>query len=300
LAYIAWFIFAVSAALFVYLAIPRRRALESQSPPSEPVGALRGSTTAPSTRPSQASQRASEKSKVTLRERLVHAGLYSDHLLPVLRVMRFVLLGLFVFVGIQFSVFGVVSVPWGVFIGVLGGVSATIAPGFFLDHLKRRRQVAMRRALPDALDIIVVALEGGLPVAASFQRVSSELSNVHPLLAAELTIVQREVQMGRTLGQAISSMAARFDLDDLRNMASVIQQSEKYGASVTRAFRVFADGLRERRKQRAENLARQATVKMVFPTVIFIFPAMFVVILAPTVLRLVEFFRSTNANFSQP
>jgi tight adherence protein C len=158
----------------------------------------------------------------------------------------------------------------------------------------------MRRALPDALDVIVVSLEGGLPVAASFRRVASELAGIHPLLAVELTIVQREVQMGRSLGEAMQNLAGRFDLDDLRNMASVIQQSERYGAGVTRAFRIFADGLRTSRVQQAEEMARKAAVKLIFPTVIFIFPVMFVVILAPAVIQLSTLIRSFNTQYTIP
>jgi tight adherence protein C len=90
------------------------------------------------------------------------------------------------------------------------------------------------------------------------------------------------------------NLAARFDLDDLRNMASVIQQSERYGSSVTRAFRIFADGLRTSRVQQAEEMARKASVKLIFPTVIFIFPVMFVVILAPAVIQLSSTLQSFN------
>ena len=178
--------------------------------------------------------------------------------------------------------------------GLLGAGFAALMPVFLLDYLKARRQTAMRRALPDALDVIVVSLGGGLPVAASFRRVASELAGIHPLLASEMTIVQREVQMGRSLGQAMHHLAMRFDLDDLRSMASVIQQSERYGASVTRAFQIFSDGLRASRIQKAEETARKASVKLVFPTVLFIFPVMFVVILAPAFIQLATVLRSFN------
>jgi tight adherence protein C len=232
--------------------------------------------------------------KISIRERLIHAGFYRENLLPLLRLTRVLLLGLIIAAGYLLSLTGAVTLKTGLTLGLLGSGFAALAPSFFLDYLKARRQMAMRRALPDALDVIVVALEGGLPVAASFRRVASELAGVHPLLATELTIVQREVQMGRSLGQAMHNLAARFDLDDLRNMASVIQQSERYGSSVTRAFRIFADGLRTNRVQQAEEMARKASVKLIFPTVIFIFPVMFVVILAPAVIQLSKTLQSFN------
>lgn len=297
--YLPWIVVAVAVSLIVFLVIPARKKPASAADAGKNAGS--SSSTLPVTKsrltrgPSPAA-----RNKTSLRERLIHAGFYQDNFLPVLRMMRFVMLGLIVFIGYLLSTFGLVSTRAGLFLGLLGGAFATIAPGFYLDFLKRRRQLAMQRALPDALDVIVVSLEGGLPVAASFSRVSTELAGAHPLLAIELTIVQREVQMGRSLGEAILNMAARFDLDDLRSMASVIQQSERYGSGVTRAFRVFADGLRQRRQQRAEEMARKASVKLVFPTVMFIFPAMFVVILAPAVLQLLEVLRSLNADMLKP
>lgn len=297
--YAPWLVTAVAALLICLLGLSRRtgRTATTTASKTPSTAGTRGlSVVLPS---AESSPRAVETPKVTLRDRLVHAGLYQESSWQLLRIMRFALLGLTVFAGYLCSTVGFVSLPLGLLYGLLGGVVATVSPSFFLDYLKSQRQSSMQRALPDALDIIVISLEGGLPIAASFQRVSSELGDTHPLLAAELGIVERELTMGRSLGQAISNMASRFDMDELRNMASVIQQSEKYGAGVTRAFRVFSDGLRERRRQRAEELAHKAAIKMIFPTVLFIFPAMFVVILAPAVFRFLELIRTMNVNISK-
>jgi tight adherence protein C len=175
-----------------------------------------------------------------------------------------------------------------VLIGLIGGIGATIAPAFLLDYLKVRRQTAMRRALPDALDVIVVCLEAGLSLPASFARVARELSEAHPALAMELRIVEREVQMGLSLGEAMRNFARRFDLEELRSLATVVVQADRYGASVSRAFKVFAGSMRLRRQQRAEERAHKAAVNLAFPTALFIFPAMLVVTLGPAVFAAIE------------
>jgi tight adherence protein C len=295
LTYWPWFVFIVCAIAMVWLLIPRRSLQESAAgedgsqgvPDTSSARSVAGSGSAPS-------------GKVTLRERLVHAGFYREGFLAMLRVARVLLLLGMIGCGYLLSLSGAVSREVGLTLGVLGSGFAALAPSFLLDFLKSRRQLAMRRALPDALDVIIVALEGGLPVAASFRRVASELAGVHPLLAVELTIVQREVQMGRSLGEAMQNLASRFDLDDLRSMARVIQQSERYGSSVTRAFRIFADGLRANRIHQAEEMARKASVKLIFPTVLFIFPVMFVVILAPAVIQLSSMLESYGAKATLP
>jgi tight adherence protein C len=187
-----------------------------------------------------------------------------------------------------FAYQGIISPLVAIIVGASIGGIGILAPSFWLDYLKSRRQTMMRRALPDALDTVVVCLEGGLSLSSAFSRVSTELSCVHPTLALELKIVEREVRMGRTTGEAIRSLAQRFDLEELRSMASVIIHSERYGASVSNALNVFAESLRVRRQQRAEELAHKSAIKIIFPTVFCILPAMFVVILGPAVMRVME------------
>ena len=184
--------------------------------------------------------------------------------------------------------FGMMSLSRGLFIGVTTGLAATIIPAVSLDYLKSRRQAGMRRALPDALDVLVVCLEGGLSLSSAFARVSRDLSDTHPVLAIELRIVEREVQMGLSLGEGLRNLAARFDLEELRSLAMVVDQSDRFGASVSHGFKVFASSMRLRRQQDAEEAAHKAAVKLILPTALFIFPAMFVVALAPAVFRAIE------------
>ena len=150
------------------------------------------------------------------------------------------------------------------------------------------RQTKIRRSLPDALDIMVVCLQGGLSLTGTLARVARELVSAHPLLAVELNIVERQIRMGHTAGQALRDFARRFDLEELRSMASVVSQSERIGSSVVGALTVFADTMRVRRHQRAEELAHKAAVKMLFPTLFCIFPAIFIVILGPAAIQIYQ------------
>ena len=136
--------------------------------------------------------------------------------------------------------------------------------------------------------MIVICLEGGLSLPASFDRVASELRTAHPMLADEMAILKREIQLGNTTGEALKKFANRFDIEELRSMASVVTQAEKYGASVTKALRVHADTLRLKRHQNAEAMAQEAPVKLVFPTVLFIFPALYIVMMTPAFMTVFE------------
>jgi tight adherence protein C len=163
-----------------------------------------------------------------------------------------------------------------------------IGPGFWLDGRKNKRQTNLRRALPDALDLLVICLEGGLSLPASLRRVGAELRTAHPLLALELNIVQREIQLGSSPGESLQKLGVRTDLEEIRSMASVITQAERFGASLVKSLRVHAETLRTKRQQHAEEMAGKAAVKVLFPTLFFIFPAIFVVILGPAVFQIME------------
>jgi tight adherence protein C len=115
------------------------------------------------------------------------------------------------------------------------------------------------------------------------------------MLSAELTICQREIQMGATTGEALRRVADRFDLEELRTLAAVVQQAERFGASIVHALRVHADSLRLKRFQRGEELAQRAAVKLVFPTILCIFPALFIVLAGPAVYRIFEMFQHLSA-----
>jgi tight adherence protein C len=174
--------------------------------------------------------------------------------------------------------------------GVAGVAAGMSIPGLALGSLRRRRQAQFRRGLPDCLDMMVLCLEGGVSLMAALQRVNDELQSAHPLLAAELTIVLREVQMGLTAGDAMKKFGERCGLEDVRNLAAVLQQSERFGAGVVKTLRIHADTCRQDRHRRAEELAQAAAVKILFPTLLCIFPAIFVVILGPAAYQIAAMF----------
>ena len=223
-------------------------------------------------------------------ERIIQAGFYRKRSIGFYYAVRISLMALpFVVVLIAIRL-GYVAPLMGFMYALVASAFGTVAPSLWLDYRKRQRQTKIRRALPDALDVIIVCVEAGMSLPASLARVSSELGPVHPLLASEMVICKREVQLGCSTGEALRHFAQRFDLEELRSLSSVIQQAEKFGASIAHALRVHAETLRVKRFQRAEELAQQAAVKLVFPTILCIFPALFIVLAGPAVFRIFEMF----------
>ena len=234
-----------------------------------------------------------EGERTKLQTRLIHAGLYRRQAMVVFLGVKVLLIAP-AFLCVAASLMGVVTLWQGLIIGLCLGIGGLIGPSFWLDRMKRKRQSNFRRALPDALDVLVICLEGGLSLAAGLRRVSTELRTAHPALASELAIVQREVQLGLTSGEALKKMGERSDLEEVRSLASVILQSERLGASLVKSLRVHAESLRLKRYQRAEEKAAVAATKVLFPTLLFILPAVFVVVLGPAAFHLIEMFGKMN------
>lgn len=234
-----------------------------------------------------------EGERTKLQTRLIHAGLYRRQAMVVFLGVKVLLIAP-AFLCVAASLIGVVTLWQGLIIGGCLVIVGLIGPSFWLDRMKRKRQSNFRRALPDALDVLVICLEGGLSLSAGLRRVSTELRTAHPELASELAIVQREVQLGLTSGEALKKMGERSDLEEVRSLASVILQSERLGASLVRSLRVHAESLRLKRYQRAEEKAAVAATKVLFPTLLFILPAVFVVVLGPAAFHLIETFGKMN------
>jgi tight adherence protein C len=228
--------------------------------------------------------------RTKLQVRLVQAGLYGRQAMPFFLGVKLMLMVTPGVIGLVAGLMGIVQLPVGLAAGAFVGVIGSIGPSFWLDRRKARRQVLFRRALPDALDVLVICLEGGLSLPGAMRRVAGELRTAHPALARELNIVQREVQLGRSSGEALRMFADRADMEELRGLSSVIVQTERFGASLVKALRVHAESLRIRRLQHAEELAQKASTKVLFPTVLFILPATFIVILGPAAIQLMAMF----------
>jgi tight adherence protein C len=229
---------------------------------------------------------ADENENEQLKERIVRAGLYKPGAISVFTVIRLLLIAIPVALALLASGMGWLPRNQALLFGLLAAIAATVAPGLWLDYLARARQTQLRRSLPDVLDVMIVCLEGGLNLQSTLSRVGGELAPAHPLLAHELGIVEREIELGRTTGDAMRQFARRFDLEELRSLTSVISQSERYGASVVQALLIYSDGMRIKRRQKAEEMAQKASVKMVFPTLLCIFPGIFVVLLGPAAIQI--------------
>jgi tight adherence protein C len=238
------------------------------------------------------SQREERRKRVG--ERLIQAGLYKPNSVGFFYTTQAVLGIVPIILGFAAATMGFAPLPIALILGAMTGVAGIIAPGFWLDAQKRRRQTAMRRALPDAMDLLVICVEAGLSFPAALVRITKELRTAYPMLALELLIVHREIQLGHTTGEALKRFGDRFDLEEIRSLSSVIRQADKFGASIVNAIRVHAETLRHKRLEDARERAQKATVKLLFPTVLCIFPAMFVVILGPAVFDILELFEKMD------
>jgi tight adherence protein C len=231
-----------------------------------------------------------EQQQSRLQQRLIHAGLYGRSAMPRFLGMRAVLLIGAVLAAVAFGLTQLLPLAQSLLVGCAIVGVAFIGPGLWLDWMKRERQRTFRHALPDVLDILSICLEGGLSLPEALRRVTDELQTAHPQLGDEFTIVQREMLLGLSPGEALRKFASRSGLSEARNLASVILHAERYGVSMVNALRIESDSMRLERQQRAEEMAQKAAVKILFPTLLFIFPAIFVVVVGPAAYGIIETF----------
>lgn len=174
-------------------------------------------------------------------------------------------------------------------IGWLG--VGSVLPRAVLARQVRHRQERIRRALPDALDLLVVCVEAGISIDAAILRVAREMQLPFPDLGRELMIVNRKTNAGITREEALRGLWTRTGVEELRTLSSSLIQSERWGTSITKVLRVSAQTFRRKRRQGAEKRVALAPVKMTFPLVVMILPALFVIILGPAILQLIESLR---------
>lgn len=161
-------------------------------------------------------------------------------------------------------------------------------PRFLLTRLIKARQQRVRWGLADALDLMVVSIEAGLGLNAAMLRISEELKTVHPDISGEFELANLEIRVGRERDEALRNLAERTGVDDLRSLVAMLIQADRFGTSIARAVRVFSDSLRTKRRQRAEQAAQKAAVKLLFPLACFLFPTLFIAILGPAALNLID------------
>ena len=165
-----------------------------------------------------------------------------------------------------------------------------VVPGFFLPnvvlhYLTQKRQLNISKALPDALDLMVVCVEAGLGLDMTFKRVGEEIRPINADLSDEFILTNLETRAGRPREEGYKNMAARTGVAEVHNLMTLLIQTSRFGTSLAKALRVHAEAMRTKRRQLAEERAAKSVVKLVFPLVLFIFPALLVVILGPAAIR---------------
>lgn len=221
-----------------------------------------------------------------VQQRLVRAGFRNDSAVSLFYgakfVVPFVLAVLAFMTGIwRYSPFFVYMVALGL---------GYLLPDFWLGNRMAARQASIRRGLPDVLDLLVICIEAGLSLDLATSRTSEELSMAQPAICDELGIVVLEQRAGLPRATAWKNFADRTNVESVRNLVSVLVQSEKFGTSVAKTLRVHSDTLRTQRRQKIEEQAAKTTVKLVFPLVLFIFPSLFLVTLGPAAIKVMENF----------
>ena len=287
------FLFALGISFLVLAAFdPVRRRLSELAVDTKPTGEMAARLLRlldPVNRfflPSEAGERGK------MEQKLMYAGLRSPNALPLFYAVK-TGLALLLMIAVllsaawlpQWSAFKII------FCAMLAAFVGLVIPNFVLDHMVERRQKMLRDGFPDALDLLVVCVEAGLGLTAALQRVSDELKFSHPELGIEFARVTAEMRAGMEREAALKSLAARTGLEDIRGLVSLLIQTLKFGTSIGETLRVYSEEFRDKRMQRAEELAAKIGTKLIFPLVFCLFPSFFVVAIGPAVVRIIDVFR---------
>ena len=167
-----------------------------------------------------------------------------------------------------------------------------LAPDFWLSKRISARQARIRRGLPDVLDLLIICIEAGQSLDQATTRTGEELRVAQPAISDELGMVALEQRAGRPRADAWKNFAERTAVESVRNLVSVLVQSEKFGTSVAKTLRVHSDTLRSQRRQKVEEQAAKTTIKLIFPLVLFIFPSLFLVVLGPAAILMMDGFHN--------
>jgi tight adherence protein C len=227
----------------------------------------------------------STKEMSRIRRRLLRAGFTSPSAAVIYAATE---VALPVIAGV--SVFAWMNSPRGILVASLLAIAAYLVPGFAIGRLVTKRQQQIRNGLPDALDLVIVCIEAGLSLDQAILKASEELALSHPALADELQQVTNEIRAGKPRMEAFRNFAERTKVEDVRALVAMLIQTDRFGTSIAKSLRTHADTGRTMRRQRAEERAAKLGVKLVFPLVFCLFPAMYVVTLGPGAIRIIRVF----------
>ncbi len=231
-----------------------------------------------------------------LKSKLSMAGFRGESAVPIFLGLKFIglIVGLIMVGGPSLFVMGLTQKT--LMYTVLGGGGMFYLPDVVVWFITRSRKDQIFMSLPDALDLLVVCVEAGLGLDQAMRKVSEELKRTARVICDEFALCNFQLQMGRARSDVLHELGARTGVDDLRALAAILIQADKFGSSIAQALRVQSDSMRTRRRQLAEEKAAKTAVKLIFPLVIFIFPGIFVVLVGPAAITMVrELFPSMGA-----
>jgi tight adherence protein C len=230
-----------------------------------------------------------ERSRIS--ERLVHAGFRSSTALTNFYMIKTILVILLPALVVMLApFFPHANMNHVLFAASIAAATGLIMPNVVLERMKLRRMKRIRNGFPDALDLLVVCSEAGLGLNAAIERVARELESTHPDLAEELALVNAETRVGVERLDALRNLAARTGLEDIRGLVALLTQSLRLGSGVADTLRIYSEEFRDKRMQKAEELAAKIGTKMIFPVVTCLFPGFFAVVIGPAALKIIEAF----------
>jgi tight adherence protein C len=224
--------------------------------------------------------------------RLAEAGIYSPGAHYNYLLAKVVCGGAFALLGMLLYVTGLLPLHLALSAACLLACVGLVLPYLWLERAITHHRRELQYSLPDFLDIMTICLEAGLSLQDTLRRVGEELRLARPALAGELRIVQRDIELGATVDQALRRFATRSRCDGVRTLSAFIREAGRFGTNIAEALRSHADMLRTQREQAAEENAQKASVKILLPTLLLIFPAIFVVLVFPAIIQIQVAFAS--------
>ncbi len=230
----------------------------------------------------------SELEQNELRVRLANAGYNQANSAQMYLAIKVAMLGVGALFGGGFGMLAYGPTQKGFFsIGIAAGVCFYL-PELVLTFLASSRKQEIFLSMPDALDLLVVCVEAGLGLDAGLRRIAEELADAHPELCSEFALSNMQVQMGRIRRDVLHDLGVRTGVDDVKALVAILIQAERFGSSIAQALRVQSDSMRVKRRQYAEEKAQKTAVQMLFPMVLFIFPGIFVVLVGPAAIKMMD------------
>ena len=237
---------------------------------------------------SKASMPKTEEARTTLRLKLANAGMRGRQIPGIFLASKTILGVIFTVIGSAGAIALGTTMRNTLGLAAFSGAVGLMLPNLWLALAIKSRKEKLRFGMPDSLDLMVVSVEAGLGLDAALQRVADEMKPVHPELAEELILTTMETQMGLSRAESLQNLAMRTDVAEMKSLTAILIQAERFGTSVAQAVRTHADSMRVKRSQQAEERAAKTAVKLIVPLIMFIFPALFVVLAGPAMMKLFE------------